>query len=458
MVYNASAKEDGPSLNDCLYAGPKFGQNIMDIILRFRVHKEAWAADIEKAFLMVSMAERDRDVLRFLWVDDVTRNDPEIIAYQFTRVVFGVSSSPFLLNATIRHHLKKYSSELPETVRKISLSIYVDNIAHGADTEDLAYKLYLESKSLMKEGGFNLRKFVTNSTNLQRKIEQHEDQLQSQSIGENGSDTGEESYTKSTLGTNQQMDAGEQKILGVRWSYSNINDCLVFNLNDLASQASKLDPTKRSIVGVASRVHDPVGFVSPVTIRFKILFQELCEARLEWDEPLPPDLLTKWQALVSSLRRVHPLTIPRCYFEGLSLPASSCRLLGFCDASKMAYAAVVYLLVELECGYLTRFVACKTRVIPVKGQTIPRLELLSASLLSKLMASVAQAFELELSLEEPNYFTDSKVALYWIKGQEREWKPFIQNRVNLIRSLTQTDHWAHCAGKENPADIPSRGG
>ena len=176
VVYNASAKEDGPSLNDCLYAGPKLGQNIMDIILRFRVHK-ALAADIEKAFLMVSMAERDRYVLRFLWVDDVTRDDPEIIAYRFTQVVFGVSSSPFLLNATIRHHLKKYSSVLPETVRRISRSIYVDDIAYGPDTEDLAYKLYLEFKSLLKEGGFNLRKFVTNSTNLQRKIEQHEGQL-----------------------------------------------------------------------------------------------------------------------------------------------------------------------------------------------------------------------------------------------------------------------------------------
>ena len=101
--------------------------------------------------------------------------------------------------------------------------------------------------------------------------------------------------------------------------------------------------------------------------------------------------------------------------------------------------------------------ACKTRVSPVKGQTILRLELLFALLLSKLMTSVTQALELELALGEPNYFTDSKVTLYWIKGQEKEWKPFVQNRVNKIRNFTQTSQWAHCAGKENPADIPSRG-
>ena len=178
VVYNASAQGDGPSLNDCLYAGPKFCQNIMDIILRFRVHKVALAADIEKAFLMVSMVEKDmQGVLRFLWIDDIAKEESEIIALRFTRVVFGVSSSPFLLNATIRHHLKQHSTKFPETVKRISRSIYIDDLAYGADTEDLAYELYCESKSLLREGGFNLRKFVTNATHLQRKIDQHESQL-----------------------------------------------------------------------------------------------------------------------------------------------------------------------------------------------------------------------------------------------------------------------------------------
>jgi len=335
VVYNASAKQDGPSLNDCLYAGPKFGQNIMDIILRFRVHKVALAADIEKAFLMVSIAEKDRDVLRFLWID-ITKDEPKIITLRFKRVMFGVSSSPFLLNATIRHHLKENASTMPGTVARISRSIYVDDLAYGADNEDQAYNLYLESKSLLKSGGFNLRKFVTNSTSLQKRINQQEVQLNLQSCG---ADQDQESYTKSTLGSSKQMDDGEQKILGIRWSYS--NDCLLFDMNELASHASKLDPTKRGIVGIASRVYDPVGFVSPVTIRFKVLFQDLCEAKVDWDEPLPLPLLNKWWVLVSSLQQGVPLTIPRCYFDSLSIPVTSCRLMGFCDASKAAYAAVV---------------------------------------------------------------------------------------------------------------------
>jgi len=73
IVYDASAKSGGSSLNDCLYAGPKFGQSIMDILLRFRMHRIALAADIEKAFLMVSVATHEKDVLRFLWVDDIKK-------------------------------------------------------------------------------------------------------------------------------------------------------------------------------------------------------------------------------------------------------------------------------------------------------------------------------------------------------------------------------------------------
>ena len=62
VVYNASARSDGPSLNKCMHTGPEFNQKVLDILLRFHIHRVAVTADVEKAFLMVSMAEEDRDV------------------------------------------------------------------------------------------------------------------------------------------------------------------------------------------------------------------------------------------------------------------------------------------------------------------------------------------------------------------------------------------------------------
>ena len=154
VVYDASAKSDGVALNDCLYAGPPLAENIFDVLLRFRVNQVALTGDVEKAFLMVGMAEEGRDVLRFLWVDD-------IVVPRFTRVVFGVSSSPFLLNATIKHHIERYKEADPEFVEKFLRSIYVDNLSSGAPETNTGYELYLKSKLRLAEGGFNLRKFVS---------------------------------------------------------------------------------------------------------------------------------------------------------------------------------------------------------------------------------------------------------------------------------------------------------
>ncbi len=89
---------------------------------------------------------------------------------RFARVVFGVSSSPFLLNATLKHHLEQYATTYPETVQRLLESTYVDDIVTGADTEDAAFKLYSESKSIFRDGAFNLRKFVSNSEPLQQRI------------------------------------------------------------------------------------------------------------------------------------------------------------------------------------------------------------------------------------------------------------------------------------------------
>ena len=171
IVYDASAKTTGPSLNDCLYTRPSFGQSIFDILLRFRFHRVALAGDIEKAFLMISVQEKDRDSLRFLWTHKVNGEVPEVIVLRFTRVVFGVNSSPFLLNATIDHHMRKYQEIDPLFVEKFLSSIYV---SLGLNDVESIYELYLKSKSRLAEAGFKLRKFVTNLEELHCRVNANE--------------------------------------------------------------------------------------------------------------------------------------------------------------------------------------------------------------------------------------------------------------------------------------------
>ncbi|XP_028397211.1 uncharacterized protein LOC114521021 [Dendronephthya gigantea] len=463
IVYDASAKTSGPSLNDCLYTGPTMTQNIMDIILRFRSHKVAFTSDIEKAFLMIAVSEADRDVLRFLWFDDVWSEQPEIIILRFTRVVFGVSSSPFLLNATINHHIEQYRAQDPAFVERFLRSIYVDDLNSGGNNDYSAYTLYKKSRLRLAEGGFNLRKFVTNSPELMKKIEGEEelpavgkpksdsqlDKLAPEAVNEEN-----ETYARITLGAASESSKEERKIIGVTWNYA--EDNIVFDISNVAELAAKCKPTKRNIVRLSAKFYDPLGFMSPITIQFKILFQELCEGKVTWDDEIPQDIKVKWNKLVTELQRMNRIVLSRCYFRHVSHPVLSCTIHGFCDASKSAYAAVTYLVVNTAIGAHVRFLAAKTRVAPLEVQSIPRLELLSCLILARLVKNVQEALREEINLEEPIYWTDSKVAQFWITN-DKEWKQFVQNRVMEIRSLTSANAWRHCPGRDNPADIPSRG-
>ena len=97
------------------------------------------------------MAEVDRDVLRFLWVDNILKKESQVVALRFTRVEFGVSASPFLLNATIKHHVENYTSQL---VRDLLRSIYVDDIIFGADNDESAFDIYIKSKDILQDWFF----------------------------------------------------------------------------------------------------------------------------------------------------------------------------------------------------------------------------------------------------------------------------------------------------------------
>ncbi len=188
-----------------------------------------------------------------------------------------------------------------------------------------------------------------------------------------------------------------------------------------------------------------------------MLFQELCEEGLNWDEPLTPALITKWTELIYELEHCPVMSLPRCIWKEAPTKKVECSLYGFCDGSKHAYAAVIYQVLESTGERMVRSIVSKTRVSSLKPQTIPCLELLSALLLAGLLKSVTTSLESEIQLNDPTCYTDSKVSLCWIRGVDRVWKQFVQHRVLEIRKILPSAHWHHCPGVDNPADLPSRG-
>ena len=172
MVYDASAKHDGPSLNDCLYSGMLLTPMIFDGMARFRAHKVALMVDTETTILNVAIAPEHRDYLRFLCVDDILTDNPQLVIMRFARVVFGVNSSPFLLNGTIRHHLNSFIDKDPEIVEEVVCSLYVDDLASSKPDRASAYDFYSKLKTRFKVAGFNMRKTNDPTKSNQRKAKE----------------------------------------------------------------------------------------------------------------------------------------------------------------------------------------------------------------------------------------------------------------------------------------------
>ena len=249
-----------------LYSGPSLLPSIADVLMRFRFHKVALVADIEKAFLMVSISPSDTDALRFIWLDDIHKDNPREVVYRFCRV------SPVLLNATIKQHLQKYANGNPELVKALLNSLYVDDMTSGESTVERGFDLFVNSRKIMAEGGFNLRKWQSNSLQLRclvqgcNKLSEHE---ASHQVTKGSFPEEDDTYAKTTIGMdNAAYSQCEQKVLGVNWNY--LEDSSILPLKPLAQLAFELPPTKRNILKVVAKIFDPLGVISPVTFQMKV--------------------------------------------------------------------------------------------------------------------------------------------------------------------------------------------
>ena len=412
-VFDASCRgPNGVSLNDCIDAGPSLLPDLVEVLIRFRRWTFALTADITKAFLQLKLKREDQDVHRFLWLDKgVLRH------MRFKRVTFGISSSPFLLNATIKHHISLFPDS--RVIAELKENLYVDDWLTGAETEQAIVEMFEEAQSVMGKAGMSLAKWSTSSKVI-----------------------------SDTLGINAFESCS--KILGIIWSP--MSDSYSFE-----GISVPLDSciTKRVILSCIARLFDPLGFLTPFTISVKCLFQSIWKLGLAWDDPVPNEFQREFILWLNGMNDLKEFYIPRRYFEmswSLALK-EGIQLHAFSDASEKAYGAMIYLSLP---GHGSSLVISKAKVAPIKKVTLPRLELLGCLLAVRLLCFVRNALHLDESVD---YFlwTDSMIALSWIKGDPNNMKQFVANRVREIQSSTDPSHWNHCPGKLNPADGLTRG-
>ena len=203
---------------------------------------------------------------------------------------------------------------------------------------------------------------------------------------------------------------------------------------------------------ISSKTYDPLGLLSPVTIRAKLLIQELWQQKLEWDELLPLTLKTKWHSIAADIQEASENTLPRCFFSEYVSPTSTTYLHVFADSSLKAYGAVAY----VSHGHQSSLVMAKSRVAPLKELTLPQLELMAALIGARLASFVSRALKPRYPNLKVKLWSDSEIVLHWLHSN-KQLKPFIGNRTREIKSLFPVSRWSHCPTNDNPADLLTRG-
>ncbi|XP_021959688.1 uncharacterized protein LOC110855589 [Folsomia candida] len=402
-VFDASCKtRRTPSLNESLEKGPNLLEQIPDVLLRFRRGQIGVTSDIRKAFLQIKVTPEDTNYLRFLWWEDWSKKKLKI--FRHLRVVFGVNCSPYLLGAVIEHHLKSVTTVEKAVAEQLWKSLYVDNCVSTVSSEGELEHFKSAATKIMEDAKMDLRMWEWS-----------------------------------------HQDNSITSVLGMKWNKA--DDTLGYQVEECALQQQF---TKREVLSCAQKFFDPLGYLCPALIVPKIILQEAWRNKISWDENLDENLFTKFNLWIREVRSFQEIWIKRNAFgDG----RGNKQIHTFVDASKSAYAAVVFLRVDND-GDVDLHLQARSRVAPIKQVSIPRLELLACTIGARLTTVVKKVLSME---EEKTFFwSNSSTALAWIRRDDI-WGKFVGNRVREILTLSKEEEWRHVPGTLNPADLPSRG-
>lgn len=430
IVFDASRKTtNGNSLNDVLFAGPVMHNDLPSVITNWRFHKVAFTADLEQMFRQILVHPDDIQFQRVVWRNAASEPLQE---YMLKTVTFGTTCAPYLAIRTLKQLSHDLHDKFPMASHLLESCSYVDDVFGGASNIEHALLLQQQVIGMCEEAKFHLRKWVSNNETILKAVPEEDREL----------------VLPFSLNLENSV-----KTLGISWQPN--SDTFQFKFNFELPTAPDEVITKRSVLSTIARLYDPLGFITPVLLPAKLLMRDLWLENLDWDEPVSQDLRLRWRQYLLNLQELPKLNIPR--WIATDSQSSSIEIHGFCDASKDAYAASIYLRsVDTQGQFHCHLLTSKSKIAPIKTTSIPRLELMGAVLLSVLIDKVVKNWKVS---PVPKVFawTDSQIVLHWLNGDANRWEIFVANRVNKIQEIIPNENWRHVISESNPADISTRG-
>jgi hypothetical protein len=235
------------------------------------------------------------------------------------------------------------------------------------------------------------------------------------------------------------------RVLGM--SYSVPDDCLTYagkfgNVKEwikgkvdinLDNEPKQDGWTKRKLTQVSASVFHPLGFISPFLVRSKVIIQEVWKLKIDWDDVIPEAICLPWQSWLDQFTEIPNIKVAR--WTGLKAKGMSYQLHTFCDASEEGVCAAVYIRVKSGAEITTNLLAAKSRVSPLKAESISRSELVACVIAVRLCSVVRETYP--TIAEDTFFWTDSEVCLRWINPPSKSFKAYVAHRVGEIQTFTE---------------------
>ncbi|GFR21740.1 DUF5641 domain-containing protein [Trichonephila clavata] len=214
----------------------------------------------------------------------------------------------------------------------------MDDLLTGADELESGRKLQEQLVSLLRGAGMELHKWLASNPLL---------------LPDSMCQDKDLSYSSST----------ETKTLGLLWKPH--PDSFAFKISPMTSNCDSLIVTKKSVISTIARIFDPLGLIGLVITKAKIFLQSLWQLKLDWNYPLPSNLVSYWKSFINALESINCLNIPRYCLQDKSIRT---ELHGFSDSSEKAYGAALYLRCIDSSGQISvRLLCSKSKVAPLKS-------------------------------------------------------------------------------------------
>ena len=433
VVFDAAAKSNGLSLNDCLLKGPDLYNSLVGVLFKFRERAVGFGGDIREMFLQVTIKPEDCHAQRFLWRGIDRKREPNVM--EMTSMIFGAVSSPYVAQEIKNRNAITHGVGLKKAVDAVINRHYMDDYLDSCDTMAEARRRTAEVAYIHSKGGFEIRNWFSSDSAVLEDIP--------------------EEQRASCAKLIKDGESLVEKVLGLTWNpeQDNFTFHVSFHkVNPEVLTGAKL-PTKRDFLKILMSVFDPLGFLAKYTVKGKILLQDVWRSGLSWDDQLEGTLAEKFTVWLNELHVIRQFTIPRCYSYAAS-KTQNIQLHIFCDASEMAFCSVAY----LRYGYADRveisLVMAKTRVAPLKPISIPRLELQAAVMATRLHKTVMTEHSIEIG--DTFFWTDSRTVLCWLRSDARKYKQFVGHRLGEILESTDVSQWRWIPTKLNVADEAAR--